>query len=96
MKQYSYKVKGVDYKVTINDIEGNIAKVDVNGIPFEVELDRPINVSQGPVSPIVRPVAPPAYQAPAAPAAAPAAPVVAGTGTAVYAPLPCTVNSIAV
>lgn len=36
MNKYEYKVQGVDYKVEIEDVEGNIAKVTVNGIPFEV------------------------------------------------------------
>ena len=36
--KYQYTVKGVDYEVEIQDIEGNIANVTVNGIPFEVEM----------------------------------------------------------
>ena len=36
MAKYEYKVKGVDYIVEIQDIEGNIANVNVKGIPFEV------------------------------------------------------------
>ena len=31
--KYQYTVKGVDYEVEIQDIEGNIANVTVNGIP---------------------------------------------------------------
>nr|MBP7472111.1 biotin/lipoyl-binding protein [Prevotella sp.] len=42
MAKYQYKVKGVDYDVEINEIEGNIANVTVNGIPFEVEMKQPI------------------------------------------------------
>ena len=38
MNKYEYKVQGVDYEVEIEDVEGNIAKVSVNGIPFEVEM----------------------------------------------------------
>ena len=38
MKQYKYKVNGAQYDVTIDSIVGNIAKVEVNGIPFEVEM----------------------------------------------------------
>ena len=30
--------RSVDYVVEIQDIEGNIANVTVNGIPFEVEM----------------------------------------------------------
>ena len=36
MKEYKYKIKGVPYEVKINNVEGNIAKVEVNGIDFDV------------------------------------------------------------
>ena len=75
-------------------MEGNVAKVSVNGIPFEVELKQPIN----PAKAITRPkvVAPaPAAAAPAAPVARPAAPAApAGAGSPVKAPLPGTISSV--
>ena len=89
MNKYQYKVQGVDYDVEIEEVEGNLAKVSVNGIPFEVELKRPIN----PVHAIKKPkVAAPKPAAPvaAAPAAAP------GSGNPVKAPLPGTISSISV
>lgn len=46
MAKYEYKVKGVDYVVEIQDIEGNIANVTVNGIPFEVEMKQPVKSSK--------------------------------------------------
>ena len=46
MNKYQYKVQGVDYDVEIVDVEGNIAKVSVNGIPFEVELKEPIKAEK--------------------------------------------------
>ena len=97
MNKYQYKVQGVDYDVEIEEVEGNLAKVSVNGIPFEVELKRPIN----PVHAIKKPkVAAPKPAVPApAPAAAPvaAAPAAApGSGNPVKAPLPGTISSISV
>ena len=97
MNKYQYKVQGVDYDVEIEEVEGNLAKVSVNGIPFEVELKCPIN----PVHAIKKPkVAAPKPAAPApAPAAAPvaAAPAAApGSGNPVKAPLPGTISSISV
>ena len=97
MNKYQYKVQGVDYDVEIEEVEGNLAKVSVNGIPFEVELKRPIN----PVHAIKKPkVAAPKPAAPApAPTAAPvaAAPAAApGSGNPVKAPLPGTISSISV
>ena len=38
MNKYQYKVDGIDYTVEIEDIEGNVAKVIVNGKPIEVEM----------------------------------------------------------
>lgn len=53
MNKYQYKVQGVDYDVEIINVEGNVAKVNVNGIPFEVELKQPINPSSVPHKPVV-------------------------------------------
>ena len=38
MKQYKYTINGTQYDVTINSIQGQQAKVEVNGIPFVVEM----------------------------------------------------------
>ena len=99
MNKYQYKVQGVDYEVEIEEVEGNIAKVNVNGIPFEVELQKPINAAKHPTMARPKVEAPkPVAAAPvaAAPAAAaqPAAP--AGAGAPVKAPLPGTVTEIKV
>jgi biotin carboxyl carrier protein len=98
MNKYQYKVQGVDYEVEIEEVEGNIAKVNVNGIPFEVELQKPINAAKHPTMtrPKVEapkaaaPTPPPAAAAPAKPAAP------AGAGSPVKAPLPGTVTDIKV
>ena len=105
MNKYQYKVKGVDYEVEIAEVEGNIAKVNVNGIPFEVELQKPINAAKHPTMTAPKVQAPqpaaaqPASAAPAAPAAqaeTPAAAPAAGAGQAVKAPLPGTITDIRV
>ena len=105
MNTYKYKVNGVDYVVEIADVEGRIAKVNVNGIPFELEMQKPINVAKHPslakhrmqaaqqAAPVAAPVQPQAPQAAPQPAAAPAA---VGAGTAVKAPLPGKINDIKV
>ncbi len=96
MNKYQYKVQGVDYEVEIEEVEGNIAKVNVNGIPFEVELQQPINAAKHPNIAKVKVEAPkPVAAAPVAAAAAPAQPAVAaGSGNPVKAPLPGTINQI--
>ncbi len=96
MNKYQYKVQGVDYEVEIAEVEGNIAKVNVNGIPFEVELQQPINAAKHPtiVKPKVeapKPVAAAPVAAAAQPAASAAAP---GAGNPVKAPLPGTISAI--
>jgi len=103
MKKYQYKVQGVDYEVEIAEVEGRIAKVNVNGIPFEIEMQKPINAAKHPELAATRrynnvaavpvepaePVAKPA--APAKPAPQPAA---AASGSALRAPLPGTITTI--
>ena len=94
MNKYQYKVQGVDYEVEIEEVEGNIAKVNVNGIPFEIEMQRPINAAKHPT--IVKPkVAAPVQPAPsAAPAPKPQAAAVPASGNALKAPLPGTITSV--
>ena len=104
MKTYKYKVQGVDYEVEITEVEGKIAKVNVNGIPFEIEMQKPINAAKHPALAATRrtasaaPVEPPVAAAPAAPAAAPARPAAqpaaAASGNALKAPLPGTITSV--
>ena len=91
MKEYNYKIKGQDFNVKIEGVEGDIAKVEVNGIPFEVQLDKPVAQPK----PVVRAVAAPVKTVEAPKAAVEAAQVAAGV-TAVKAPLPGTINDIKV
>ena len=72
MKTYQYKVQGVDYEVEIVEVEGKIARVNVNGIPFEIEMQKPINAAKHPVLAATKRTAPVATApvTPIAPAAA--------------------------
>ncbi len=100
MAKYQYTVKGIDYEVEIQDIEGNIANVTVNGIPFEVEMKQPVKAGKQKVKlgerPKVKgeetnnssnPGQAPASREQAAPATG---------GKPVLAPLPGTINEIKV
>ena len=94
MKIYQYKVKGVDYEVEIAEVEGNIARVNVNGIPFEVEMQKPINAAKHPSMnhpKVEAPTTTTAAQQAVRPATAPTA-----TGTPIKAPLPGTITDIKV
>lgn len=96
MNKYQYKVQGVDYDVEIVDVEGNIAKVSVNGIPFEVELKEPIKASHMPKRPTVKPAAPAAAAPVAAAPKAEKPAAAAGTGSKIKAPLPGTITEMKV
>lgn len=94
MKEYKYKVQGVDYEVNIEEVEGNMAKVTVNGKEFEVEMNHPLrprHKSIPKVANIVTPAATPVAQ----PAAAPKAPSAGiGAGIKVKSPLPGVITSV--
>jgi biotin carboxyl carrier protein len=92
MKEYKYKINGNAYKVAIGDIENNVAQVEVNGIPYKVELDsakKPVTVVNAP-----RPSAAPRTESGAKVIAKPA--TQSTGGYQIKAPLPGTVISIAV
>ena len=92
MKEYKYKINGNTYKVAVGDIDDNIAQVEVNGIPYNVELER----AAAPVTVVNKPRAAAAPRTAsgekviAKPAAAPAG------GFVVKAPLPGVILSISV
>ena len=47
MKEYKYKINGNLYKVSVGEIEKNIAHVEVNGTVYNVEMEEaaPVKVS---------------------------------------------------
>lgn len=91
MKEYKYKINGNLYKVTIGDIEDNIAHVEVNGTHYKVEMEK--KAKPEPVKPVVRPVS----VAPAAPVAAVSRPVAQASGkSGVKSPLPGVILDIKV
>ena len=92
MSNYKFKISGKEYNVTIGSIEDKIAKVNVNGKDYEVELE-----NQPAAAPAVAaaPVAAAAQAAPAA-AAAPEAKPAAGAGVKVTSPLPGVIIEVSV
>ncbi len=92
MKEYKYKINGNLYKVTIGDIEDNIANVEVNGTPYKVEMEKAAKPAS---KPVVRPVV--AATTPAAPTTTVTKPAPASTGKAgVKSPLPGVILDIKV
>ncbi len=90
MSNYKFKISGKEYNVTIGSIEDKIAKVNVNGKDYEVELE-----NQPAAAPAVA-AAPVAAQAAPAAAAAPAAKPAAGAGVKVTSPLPGVIIEVSV
>ena len=104
MKEYKYKVNGVDYTVNINSVEGNMANVTVNGVSYDIEMEKPVATPKATPAPAPAPKAAPAAAPKAAPAPAPApapkaapAPAAAPAGgKALKAPLPGVIKDIKV
>lgn len=40
MKEYKYKINGMKFTVAVGDIVDNEATVEVNGVPYKVELEK--------------------------------------------------------
>ena len=90
MKKFKFTISGKPYEVDVQDIEGNIATVNVNGTEYKVEMEEQ-------AAPVAAPVARPAKTQSAGPAkAAPkaAAPAGGGAGHKMAAPLPGTIMQI--
>lgn len=99
MRTYSYTINGARYDVTIESIRDQVAKLNVNGVAFDVEIlgaplsegDLPeVAAAAAPAAPVA--AAPKAESAPAAPTAKGAA----GAGEPVNAPLPGVVTKVLV
>ncbi|MDE5677666.1 biotin/lipoyl-containing protein [Phocaeicola sp.] len=89
MKEYKYKINGNVYKVTIGNIEDNIAHVEVNGTPYNVEMEK---APKATVKPVVRPVS-----TTPAPAPTPVSrPAMAASKSGVKSPLPGVILDIKV
>lgn len=89
MKEYKYKINGNTYNVAVGDLDDNIVTVEVNGVPYKVELDKA--PAAKPVK-APRPSAAPRTDTGAKVISKPAAP--AAGGAAVKAPLPGVILSI--
>ena len=89
MKEYRYKINGNLYKVTVGDIEDNNVRVEVNGTPYTVELEKQNK-------PKIKPVERTASTTPAAPPAAVTRPASVGSKSGIKSPLPGVILEIKV
>jgi len=64
MKKFKFIINGSDYEVSVNEVEKNIAEIEVNGTPFTVEIEKQEKPSilslnrkpAGKVAPIATPI----------------------------------------
>ena len=95
--KYHYSVEGVNYDVVIEEIEGNIARVNVNGKSFSVLMKEPVReMHRQKVAHIEPPKPAVASSKPEAVEPVKKEAVAAGSGNKVYAPLPGTITEIKV
>ena len=90
MKTFKFTINGKPYEVDVQNIEGNIATVNVNGTEYKVEMEEqaaPV------VAPVARPAKPAATTQSQAAAPKPAA-AASGAGYKMAAPLPGTIMQI--
>ena len=90
MKEYKYKINGNTYNVGIGDIDNGIAQVEVNGVPYKVELDD----KTAAVKTVSAPKPSAAPRTASGEKVIASRPAAAGAGTPVKAPLPGVVLNI--
>lgn len=49
MKKYKFTINGINYNVEIKEVEGDTAKVELNGTTYSVKLNQEIKTSKTPV-----------------------------------------------
>lgn len=99
MKEFKFKINGAEYKCAVEEIEGGLTEVTVNGKKYVVETEKPAAPAPAPkpaapAAPKPAP-APKAEPAPApAPAAAPKAAAAPAAGVQIKSPLPGSVIKV--
>ena len=98
MQEFKFKINGAESKCAVEEIEGGLTEVTVNGKKYVVETEKPAAPAPAP-KPAAAPAAPKAAPAPApaaAPAAAPAPKPAAApaAGVQVKSPLPGSVIKV--
>ncbi|MCQ2333319.1 MAG: biotin/lipoyl-binding protein [Paludibacteraceae bacterium] len=91
MKEFKFKINGTEYTTSVNEKEGNITEVTVNGKTYQVEMDKPATAPKAAAK-----AAPAAAPKAAAPKAAAAAAAPAAGGTKVVSPLPGSIIKVLV
>ena len=48
MKKFSFEINGSKYEVNVKKVEGENAKIEVNGTPYNVKINQEVKVSKTP------------------------------------------------
>lgn len=100
MKEYKLTINGNEYVVSVADIENNIAEVEVNGIPFTVEIDGNTTVKKSVSTPKpvaqTKPVMSSVQNTIAKPTVSVQAPVSSASETIITSPLPGVILEVSV
>jgi len=94
MKNYKFTINGNKHSVDIVDIEDQVATVEVNGTPYQVELEVEVKKPVSAPKPVAKVAAPAAPQAAPKTAATPQATTAPAGGSVVKSPLPGVVLNI--
>ena len=93
-KEYKYKINGIKFNVLVDEPVGNTVHVEVNGMPYTVELDKSQEVKPSSIKPIKKPEKAPRKESGEKVVASPQP--VSTSGYKIKAPLPGTIMSIPV
>ena len=93
-KEYKYKINGIKFNVLVDEPKDNTVHVEVNGVPYTVELDKTPDVKPSIIKPVKKPEKAPRTESGDKVVAQPVATSV--SGYKVKAPLPGTIMSIPV
>ena len=92
-KEYKYRINGIKFNVVVDEPKDNTVHVEVNGVPYTVELDK-AKEAKPVLSPVKKPEKAPRTDRGEKVVATPTAP--SSGGFVVKAPLPGTIMSIPV
>lgn len=93
-KEYRYKINGIKFNVLVDEPEGNTVHVEVNGVPYTVELDKTPAAKPSMIKPVKKPERAPRTESGKKVVTQPVAPT--ASGYKIKAPLPGTIMSIPV
>jgi len=94
MKNYKFKINGNPYSVDIVDIEDQVANVEVNGTPYQVEMELELRKPVSTPKTVVKLAAPPTPHAAQVSAKVPQAAAAPSGGSVIKSPLPGVVLNI--